>query len=143
MIARLRLRLIFLFLFPLFALYAQEVTVTDFSIIAENLDIGGMPSLRERYDRIVDKDIQELMSRENIQYIDTFFSSREAHPWIGLEKSFLIEDLFLENIPNAWEEFIIYRLRFKQDDMVFVVYTMLAAPFSFISHFRIFVRAIE
>ena len=134
-----RLISVFLFSFFSFLLYAQEITITDITIVAENVNVW--ENNRGRYHEIVDKDIQELMDNENVQYIDTLFDPPKLSSWkyeklIGL---FSIENMFYENIPNM-EEHVIYRMKFNKDNTIFVVYTASSEPFSLISYFRIFVR---
>jgi len=119
-------------------LHAQEIIITDITIVAENVNVW--ENDRGRYHEIVDKDIQGLMDNENVQYIDTLFDSHKASwKWERLIEPRFIEEMFDENIPNQ-EQKVIYRMTFNMDDTIFVVYTALSEPYSLLSYFRIFVQ---
>jgi len=152
-----RLISVFLCSFFSFFLYAQEITVTDFVIVAKNINALGSGAFISGvrggvlgtgawggYLEIVDNDIQELMNNENVQYSDTLFDSGNQNVWKwkeSLEPRF-IEELFDENI-LTFEQFAVYRLRFNKDGTEFVAYTTGIEPYSFIAFFRIFDRVMS
>ncbi|MCL2791568.1 MAG: hypothetical protein FWD87_00610 [Spirochaetaceae bacterium] len=133
-----RFAFIFLFLFFSFSLYSQPVNIT---VIAEDVNAWGAGDWGG-YNKIVDKDIQQLINIENSQYIEKLMNNRGRSTQVELEKLFFIEDLFFSNIPSM-EENVIYRLTYEKDNTSYVVYTISIEPFSLLKFFRIFVRADE
>jgi len=141
-----KLTFIFVFLVFLFSLSAQEIIITDFTVVAGSYGHWHWQGeLREKYDELVDKDIQELMNREGVQYVDALFRLGvlawvETQDFFSVEDIISIQDIFTANILNM-ENHRIYRSRFKKGYIPFVVYTTLVPPWSFAAFFRIFVRA--
>ena len=96
-----------------------------------------------QYNRIIDKDIQEIKNKENVHYVERVFGrSTEA----VMQELWSIEDIILANFSNDYaniERDAIYRLRYEKDNVSYVVYTTLTGPYSLIAFLRMFVRIDE
>ena len=100
-------------------------------IIAENI------YNEEEYRKIVEKDVQEIRTRKNKNFIERFFNQEE-----NIEKLFFIEDLFAKALhKQSVSRFIhqaVYRLKFYIENEFYLVYTFIEPPFSLLRHFIIF-----
>jgi hypothetical protein len=131
-----KLFFIFLFLFLSFSLYSQTGNLT---IIAEKV------FKNYQKDEIIEKDIQEIMSNENAQYIEKVFV-RGKWSEDEIDELGFIEEMFLSNFSNHYsnvEQNVLYRLVYEKDNTFHIVYGTVSAPRSFISSIRMFIRTDE
>jgi len=99
--------------------------VVDIVIIAEDVEAWGAGNW-EGYNRIVENDIQEIISKENVQYSEKIFPRKSN---AELEELDFNEKLFYENFPNHYsnvEANVIYRLSYIKNNNSYVVYGMIS-----------------